>query len=175
MEFRKPYIRRSQSNDQHSNSGGSQEGDGRRAKGRGSNEEGSSGWNHRLDQRFMHGTNGNSRPADEDWFEGRMAQHTRIISPKGPTRKAGWNQWVSPNLRDPKSTSAAPTTDTGKHCPSLMPAYRIQGIHNMYQVIEAGFSQHLLLLRTTSEHGYPPFILIEGALPKPNLSMAEGN
>jgi len=56
-----------------------------------------------------------------------------------------------------------------------MPAYRIQGIHNMYQVIEAGFSQHLLLLRTTSEHGYPPFILIEGALPKPNLSMAEGN
>jgi len=120
MDFQKPYMRRSQSNDHHSSPGGSQEGDGRPARGCGPN-----GLHH-----YMHGKN--ARSADEDWFEGRMAEQARMKSPKGPTRKAGWNHWVSPSLRDTKSNSAASMTDSGKRCRYLKRADRIQEVHNTF-------------------------------------------
>lgn len=115
MDFQKPYMRRSQSNDHHSSTG-SQEGDGRPTRGCGPN-----GLNH-----YMHGKS--ARSADDDWFE----EQAWMKSAKGSTRKAGWNQWVSPSLRDTKLNSAASMTDAGKHCRYLKRADRIQEIHNMF-------------------------------------------
>lgn len=57
------------------------------------------------DQYFWNGAKSKTRSVDEDWFEERLTQKGRLHSPKAPARKAGWNQWISPDLQSTTQNS----------------------------------------------------------------------
>ncbi|KAI9871408.1 MAG: hypothetical protein M1830_002947 [Pleopsidium flavum] len=128
------------------------------------------------DQYHSDKTKRKTRSIDEDWFEEQLAQKARHNSSKVPSRKAGWNQWISPDLQsttqnsgnrranDPvagrQSHSDITTSDysngIGRGSPPMHPDRRnFAGAHSPNESIRINFEKHANL------NPWPPTLLRE--------------